>query len=115
MCKFFPSGIVVLSGGADLRAKVFSAEDGSCPVTLVGHKSGVSDLAIVDRGRNVVTAGRDGELRLWDVGQAKCLDTVAKFSTNINACSIYALDNASIASAINLKRSAESLSNQKFY
>lgn len=39
-CKFFPSGKVVLSGGADLRLKIWSAEDGSCPVTLKGHTGG---------------------------------------------------------------------------
>ena len=39
-CRFFPSGKVVLSGGADLRLKIWSAEDGSCPVTLKGHKGG---------------------------------------------------------------------------
>ena len=39
-CRFFPSGKVVLSGGADLRLKIWSAEDGSCPVTLKGHTGG---------------------------------------------------------------------------
>ena len=39
-CKFFPSGKVVLSGGADLRLKIWSTEDGSCPVTLKGHTGG---------------------------------------------------------------------------
>lgn len=39
VCKFFPSGIVVLSGGSDLRAKVWSAETGKSPVQL-GHTRG---------------------------------------------------------------------------
>ena len=43
-CKFFPSGKVVLSGGADLRLKIWSAEDGSCPVTLKGHTAGIKWL-----------------------------------------------------------------------
>ena len=30
-CKFFPSGLVVLSGGMDTQLKIWSAEDGSCP------------------------------------------------------------------------------------
>lgn len=41
MCRFFPSGIVVLSGGADLRLKIWSVEDGSCPRTLTGHTRGL--------------------------------------------------------------------------
>ena len=39
-CRFFPSGIVVLSGGADMRLKIWSAQDGTCPRTLIGHTGG---------------------------------------------------------------------------
>ncbi len=39
-CRYFPSGIVVLSGGADLRLKIWSVQDGSCPRTLTGHTRG---------------------------------------------------------------------------
>lgn len=41
-CRFFPSGMVVLSGGVDMRLKIWSVEDGSCPVTLTGHEAGMS-------------------------------------------------------------------------
>ena len=36
--------------------KIWSVEDGSCPVTLVGHKRGISSLCIVDRGKNVLSS-----------------------------------------------------------
>jgi len=39
-CRFFPSGIVVLSGGADMQLKVWSAETGKCATTLIGHRAG---------------------------------------------------------------------------
>ena len=39
-CKFFPSGIVILSGGADMQLKVWSAETGQCAATIFGHKAG---------------------------------------------------------------------------
>ena len=50
-CSFFPSGAVVLSGSADLRLKIWSAEDGTCPATLTGHGGGqevysISQLAL---------------------------------------------------------------------
>lgn len=45
-CRFFPSGKVVLTGGADLRLKIWSAEDGSCPVTLKGHTGGKNCLTL---------------------------------------------------------------------
>lgn len=53
-CRFFPSGKVVLSGSSDLSLKIWSAEDGHCAAELRGHSSGVSGLAIVERGRNVI-------------------------------------------------------------
>jgi len=70
---FFPSGTVILSGGADFRVKIWSAESGKCAATLVGHRGGVNDLAIVERGRNVISAGNDGVVKLWDVGRSACL------------------------------------------
>ena len=39
-CKFFPSGIVVLSGGSDMQLKIWSAETGQCATTLLGHTAG---------------------------------------------------------------------------
>ena len=39
-CRFFPSGVVILTGGSDMRLKIWSAEKGTCPRTLVGHTGG---------------------------------------------------------------------------
>ena len=39
-CCFFPSGVVALTGGADMKLKIWSAQDGSCPRTLIGHAGG---------------------------------------------------------------------------
>lgn len=44
-CRFFPSGLVVLSGGMDAQLKIWSAEDASCVVTFKGHKGGTEHLA----------------------------------------------------------------------
>ena len=57
-CKLFPSGVVVLSSGADMRIKIWSAEDGSCPVTLTGHTAPVTDTAIVNKGMNIVSTSK---------------------------------------------------------
>ena len=78
-CRLFPSGMVVLSGGADRQLKIWSILDGSCPRTLVGHSrgtghtyftttinyfekrrfshffpAGITDTVIIDRGRNII-------------------------------------------------------------
>ena len=41
-CRFFPSGIVILTGGADMQLKIWSAETGQCAATLRGHLAGQS-------------------------------------------------------------------------
>ena len=56
--RLFPSGVVVLTSGADMQIKIWSAEDGSCPVTLTGHKAAITDTAIVDRGKSIVTVSK---------------------------------------------------------
>ena len=40
------------------RIKIWSAEDGSCPVTMTGHTAAVTDTAIVDKGMNIVTTSK---------------------------------------------------------
>lgn len=45
-CRFFPSGVVILSGCADLQLKIWSAQDGSCPRTLTGHKRGTYKVIV---------------------------------------------------------------------
>ena len=46
--KFFPSNLVLLTGGDDMCVKIWSIEDGSCPVTLTGHKRGITQLQIIE-------------------------------------------------------------------
>lgn len=38
--QFFPSNLVVLTGGSDFLLKIWSVLNGSNPVTLQGHTSG---------------------------------------------------------------------------
>ncbi|GAB5577406.1 proteasomal ATPase-associated factor 1 isoform X1 [Prionailurus iriomotensis] len=92
--SFFPSGLVVLSGGMDAQLKIWSAEDASCVVTFKGHKGGILDTAIVDRGRNVVSGSRDGTARLWDCGRSACLGVIADCGSSINGMAVGAADNS---------------------
>jgi len=66
--RFFPSGSVILSGGADMILKIWTlAQDGMCAAEFKGHKRGILSTSIIDRGRNIVSTSRDGTAILWDV------------------------------------------------
>ncbi|KAK0064568.1 proteasomal ATPase-associated factor 1 [Biomphalaria pfeifferi] len=92
-CRFFPSGIVILSAGADTMIKIWSAESGSCAATITGHKAAVLDSVIVDRGRNIITSSRDGTAKLWDVGQQTCLATFEDIGGDVKCCSLEVPEN----------------------
>jgi len=50
---------------------VFSAEDGINPRTLKGHTRAVTSTHILGVGKEVLSASKDGTIRLWNVGEAK--------------------------------------------
>ncbi|XGW10116.1 hypothetical protein V3C99_011968 [Haemonchus contortus] len=64
-CRFFPSGLVVLSAGMDMTVKIWSVDTGLCPRTLKGHTMAVSDIAIIGIGREVLSCSHDGTVIKW--------------------------------------------------
>lgn len=56
---------------------------------LVSVRKGILDLAVVERGRNVVSVSRDGTAKLWDCGRSSCLATFDDVEGGvINGCHI---------------------------
>jgi len=84
--RLFPSGLVALTGGADMRLKIWSVQTGDCPVTLTGHTGSVTATQIVSRGKNVISVSKDGSARLWSCGEARCLGVLLSLTENINCC-----------------------------
>ncbi|KAI5116712.1 hypothetical protein M0805_003224 [Coniferiporia weirii] len=71
--RYFPSSRVLLSASADFTLHVLDSDPSlSAPPksvrALKGHIRAVTDTAIISRGRNVLSAAKDGTMRLWDVG-----------------------------------------------
>ena len=64
-CRFFPSGLVVLSGGLDMTVRVFSVEYGKCVRTLMGHHGAVTDLGFIGTGNEVMSSSNDGTVKVW--------------------------------------------------
>ena len=61
---------MVLTASSDLSIRVFGL-DGVNPRTLKGHLRAVTSVAVVGVGKRVVSASKDGTVRMWDVGQGK--------------------------------------------
>ncbi|KAE8207000.1 hypothetical protein CF327_g7438 [Tilletia walkeri] len=79
--RFFPSGEVVLTTGSDFRVCIFSAlppteftttPPTNLPVrTLTAHTRAPTATAILGKGRFILTGGKDGFIRCWNVGEAR--------------------------------------------
>ena len=61
---------MALTASSDLSIRVWGL-DGSNPRTLRGHTRAVTSLVIVDVGKEVLSGGKDGTVRLWNIGQGK--------------------------------------------
>jgi proteasomal ATPase-associated factor 1 len=84
--KFFPSGQVAVSAGSDYQIKIWSVIDGSNPRTLTGHKGQINDLAIIGRGRNIVSGCEDGTVKLWECGSGAVISTLKAASSVRSLC-----------------------------
>lgn len=76
--RFFPSSRVLLSAGNDFTLTILPADPASTsdghpqPMmkparTLRAHTRAITATAIVERGKNVLSASKDASVRLWDV------------------------------------------------
>lgn len=63
--------ILATAGGFDHTIHLWSAADGSHLHALPGNENYMDSLAFSPDGRTLVSAGRDGALRLFDVASAK--------------------------------------------
>lgn len=75
--KFFPSGQVVLTAASDLRIRLYSITSPSPVRTFTGHKRAITSLAMLGRGRRIISGSLDGTIKIWDVAAERCIRTMA--------------------------------------
>ncbi|RXK38495.1 hypothetical protein M231_04261 [Tremella mesenterica] len=68
--KWFPSGKVILTASSDLSLRIYS-DTGLNPRILRGHTRAITSLHILSVGREVLSASKDGTIRLWHVGESQ--------------------------------------------
>ena len=87
-----------------MQLKIWSAIDGSCPVTLKGHTRPITGVGIIDRGRNVVSSSRDGSIKLWEVASASA---IAGFKLDeVSSVNKVAIAESSVANSGDVKTDA---------
>lgn len=85
---YFPSGVVTASCSMDMQIKIVCAETGNNPRTLIGHTRSVTDLAIVARGKNLISVSKDCSALLWNVGEGKIIAELIKTDFPILCCDL---------------------------
>ncbi|KAF1768969.1 hypothetical protein GCK72_000782 [Caenorhabditis remanei] len=73
-CMYFPSGLIILSGGIDMTVRIWAVDTGSCAVTLKGHKGAITGIGIIGAGRDVLSCSNDGTARMWKCGEERTLE-----------------------------------------
>ncbi|KAF1317845.1 Wd40 repeat-containing protein, partial [Globisporangium splendens] len=77
--RFFPSSKVLLTGSLDFTLRIWSVGSGKCAAILKGHRGGIEDIAILGKGRNVMSSSSDGLIHLWSCGTQ---DVIAKWGND---------------------------------
>ncbi|CAF1247086.1 unnamed protein product [Adineta steineri] len=82
--RFFPSDFAVVSGGADMRVKIWSLDSDNNQIhdtTLAGHRSRITDVLALDQQR-VLSASNDGSVLLWDITKNEQINKLAELENN---------------------------------
>jgi WD40 repeat protein len=66
----------VLSGGGDKTLKLFDLETIAELRTFIGHASSVSSVAFSANGRQIVSAGSDNAMRIWNAATGELLVSI---------------------------------------
>jgi len=75
--KFAPAGDMLISGGADHHVRVWGTQEGELRLKMEGHKGWVLSCDINSSGTLALSSSRDETLRLWDLHNGKCVETIS--------------------------------------
>ncbi|CAF2721610.1 unnamed protein product [Rotaria sp. Silwood2] len=98
--RFFPSDFAVVSGGADMRVKVWSLDNDNNEIrdiTLSGHHSRINDVHALNQ-QHVLSASNDGSVILWDIKKNEKINKIVELQ-NISINCISSVDSSLIACA----------------
>jgi WD40 repeat protein/serine/threonine protein kinase len=82
---FSPDGQRIVTGSADMTAKVWEAASGRELLTLRGHKNEIHSVAFSPDGQRIVTGSYDGTAREWEAASGRGLLTLNGHNAGIES------------------------------
>jgi U3 small nucleolar RNA-associated protein 13 len=80
----FAQEMLLVSGSADRTVKIWRlSDDFSCIKTFEGHSNSILRVGFINSGLQVVSAGSDGLMKIWDLKRNECLATLDEHSDRI--------------------------------
>ena len=85
----FAQEMLLVSGSADRTVKIWRlSDDFSCIKTFEGHANSILRVGFINNGLQVVSAGSDGLMKIWDLKRNECLATLDEHTDRIWALAI---------------------------
>lgn len=85
----FAQEMLLVSGSADRTVKIWRlSDDFSCIKTFEGHSNSILRVSFINNGLQVISAGSDGLMKIWDLKRNECLATLDKHTDRIWALAI---------------------------
>ena len=71
-----PSGTVIVSGSTERILRVWDPRTCNKLMKLKGHSDNVKCIVVNSEGTQCLSASSDGTVRLWSLGQQRCISTM---------------------------------------
>ena len=88
--KFMPDGRALLVGGREGTVTIWSIVSGKCLRDFTGHYGAIWDLAVIADKSQVLSAGEDKTLRLWNADNGQSIWVVRDGKTRFNSIALSA-------------------------
>ena len=73
----------LISASDDLHVNIVDSETGKVILPLVGHKDFISSIDINFAKNIYATGSHDGSIKLWDMKNLKCIQTLKLLETDL--------------------------------
>lgn len=94
----------------DLNIKIWDVASGANPRTFLSHKERITDLAMIEKGRNFISSSLDGFVKLWDCGSGINYNSFRRkgsFKDGVTSLCLDSLDLTASVSESNLENTYE--------